>query len=396
MTAMRPAGLTVALAFLLAAACPAQSDNYTHALRRTILLSNRPNVKLLPLGRSPQNRAIPALAIADFRSHPNDKLRILVCAGQHGDEPNPVTAALDLGAKVAGQPDILSRCVFVIVPMANPDGLAAARRTNSHGVDINRDWAVRRTVEAQFVHALVKSWRPQLLFDLHEWPDAPAGPANTIEACAHGPGRLAASACHASGLALVGPPPGSSTNLFDRYYARRGYAAYMIETGPGVRPDAKSRAYQTAVLAAVASACSGGVDVAALSPSAGGLPAQVASTYFGAASRPAADQPVRTAAIVIAAYCLALLAGRRFTKPERLSWSRRYTRCELPEGVAPDSSRKGALVPLTARSWTRRRTRTRFTGFPATLGQITPTGTIRPSSGSPAEGRSVASRSARV
>lgn len=379
MIAARVRSVLAVAAAMVVLATPARSDEYTDALRRALLLSNRPNVKLLPLGRSPKNRAIPALAISDFSSDPKTKLRVLVCAGQHGDEPNPVTAALDLSSRISADPQLLSRCVFIVVPMANPDGLAAGRRVTSQSIDMNRDWVHRKSVESQFVHGLISVWRPHVLFDLHEWPAPPNGPANTVEAAycsSHGRreslDRIAKAACLISGLALVKTAREANATLFDRHYTSSGYASFMIETAPGLPADTKSRLYQSAVVSAVRDVLGANDKLAALSPSAGALPQQTAAAYFTSHAI-AAPQPCSAVVTAICVYILSLLPGRRWRPDKERLWSRRYVRCELPDGLIDDRSpKRKRLTPLTARSWSRRRLRSRYSGFPATLGQIAP------------------------
>lgn len=377
----------IAVLLLAQSLCSAQAryDNYTLALRRTLLLSNEANTKLLPLGKSAQNRAIPALVIGDFHSDPSGKVRVLVCAGQHGDEPNPVWSALRLIEKLSSRRDTLSRCVFIVAPMVNPDGLSANRRLNSRGIDLNRDWATQHSAETQFINGLIKSWQPHVIFDLHEWPVAPSGPANTIEAplCAgerqRYMNRVAIAGCHATGLSLVSPDQGSNPSLLGRHYTAHGYAAFMVETGPSMSQDAKTQAYIGAVLGVVGQLGSRRVDTAALSPSSRGLAPAVVAAYFAAPAGggPNATEPLATAAILIAAYFIAMFAARRPSVPERPEWSRAYTRCEVAEGVKTDPwPRRRTLVPLTARSWTRRRLRSRASGSPSSPGRIAPASSL--------------------
>ena len=84
----------------------------------------------LVIGHSVQGRPIVAYERGD-RSAP----ATLVVGVIHGSEP----AGLGVIAQLRRLP--LPRHVHLwLVPTANPDGLAAGRRQNAHGVDLNRNW----------------------------------------------------------------------------------------------------------------------------------------------------------------------------------------------------------------------------------------------------------------
>ena len=174
-------GCWVLGAMALTATCA--GNPYDHAMRRVRLLSNSPHVRLIPFGKSHQGRAIPAFVISDFAVTSEKKARVMVCAGQHGDERNPVTSVMSLCGKLASgsRPDLLRRCVFIVVPIVNPDGFAAGKRLNARGLDINRDWKSLQTREARFVDDVIRAWRPHALIDAHEWTGPTLTPGNEIE-----------------------------------------------------------------------------------------------------------------------------------------------------------------------------------------------------------------------
>lgn len=68
---------------------------------------------------------------------------VYLSAGMHGDEPAGPAAILELVKD--GLLD--SPCSWYICPILNPTGLAAGTRENSRGVDQNRDYLLKRTVE---------------------------------------------------------------------------------------------------------------------------------------------------------------------------------------------------------------------------------------------------------
>ncbi|HKG44732.1 MAG TPA: M14 family zinc carboxypeptidase [Gaiellaceae bacterium] len=101
------------------------------ALSLTSLTSAAPQTSEgVPIGRSVRGRPIVAFERGD-RSAPVT----LVIAVIHGSEPAGLRVISQL-RHVA-----LPRAVHLwLVPTANPDGLAAGKRQNAHGVDLNRNW----------------------------------------------------------------------------------------------------------------------------------------------------------------------------------------------------------------------------------------------------------------
>jgi predicted deacylase len=60
----------------------------------------------------------------------------------------------------------------LLIPNANPDGVAAGSRTNSSGVDVNRTHRSLGTAESRAIAAVLSSYRPDALNDLHEYSTA--------------------------------------------------------------------------------------------------------------------------------------------------------------------------------------------------------------------------------
>lgn len=85
-------------------------------------------------------------------------------AGMHGDEPAGPLAALAL--LKAG---VFDDGRWRLCPALNPTGLAAGARDNAQGIDLNRDYRLRRSREVQ-AHAawLESSPCPSLFLSLHE------------------------------------------------------------------------------------------------------------------------------------------------------------------------------------------------------------------------------------
>jgi len=99
------------------------------------------------------------------------RLRVLLFAQQHGDEPSGKEALTVLLARCAsGQLDsILSHVELFIVPQMNPDGAELRQRRTSDSVDLNRNHLVLTSPETRALHDLFLAVRPQVTVDLHEY-----------------------------------------------------------------------------------------------------------------------------------------------------------------------------------------------------------------------------------
>ncbi|HZZ19695.1 MAG TPA: M14 family metallocarboxypeptidase [Opitutaceae bacterium] len=99
----------------------------------------------------------PLLALSKRSS--GQKPRIYLSAGIHGDEP---AAPLSLLSMIESG-DFDQRAVWMICPMLNPVGLAAGKRENAEGVDMNRDYRNPQSAETKAHVAWLES---QPNFDL--------------------------------------------------------------------------------------------------------------------------------------------------------------------------------------------------------------------------------------
>ncbi len=144
-------------------------------------------------GRSAGNRPIRLVHLD--RSAGRATWRVLLVAGQHGNEPAGVAALTFLVRDIAATPERLPADVDLwVIPVLNPDGYAANRRTNDAGADLNRDHILLAQPETRVLHDIARRVQPDVAVDLHEfdrtsedyttrgwteWPDIMMDTANT-------------------------------------------------------------------------------------------------------------------------------------------------------------------------------------------------------------------------
>ncbi|MFT7463310.1 MAG: protein MpaA [Pseudohongiellaceae bacterium] len=106
---------------------------------------------------------------------------VLLLATIHGDEAAGTPLLERLIGEVNENPGLLHGRRLVVVPVVNPDGLAADRRRNARVIDLNRNFpaANRRDnsdrgsalsePEAQALHALIVQFEPTVAVSIHGW-----------------------------------------------------------------------------------------------------------------------------------------------------------------------------------------------------------------------------------
>ncbi len=148
---------------------------------------------------------------------------LLFIGGVHGDEPEGVYLAESF-IEWLKQQKLQSLKSFVVIPCLNVDGYKYNQRTNSNGVDLNRNFPTpmwqpdskapryypgispNSEIETQALTQLIEQIKPQLIFHFHSWKPCVVvtGPKDLNEA---------RYLCQSSGFEAVNdigyPTPGS-------------------------------------------------------------------------------------------------------------------------------------------------------------------------------------------
>ncbi len=194
------------------------------------------------VGVSVEGRPIDAVDVAGSSDAPG--VGALVFGAIHGDEPGSAELCRRFLDALAASPPLYRT---LVIPVANPDGLARNRKNNARDVDLNRNFAARNwqrdhqpgydpgpapasEPETVALTALIDRWQPRALVAVHQpfrcvnWDGAGQALAD-----------LMAAACGYPAVASVGyPTPGS---FGSRYGVDEGRCVVTFEL-PRPVPDA--------------------------------------------------------------------------------------------------------------------------------------------------------------
>ena len=110
--------------------------------------------------------------------------RVLIFGGIHGNEENSAELARLLVEELQRRPDVWSDRRVTVLPVANPDGVVKRSRTNSRGVDLNRNFPAKNWAggdrgpnyggdaaasepETQVLVRLVETFAPERIVSIH-------------------------------------------------------------------------------------------------------------------------------------------------------------------------------------------------------------------------------------
>lgn len=349
----------------------ADVNNYDTSMAEIHLLEQSPNVRTIFPGRSFKGRSIPGLIITDFSSGLENKARILITSGQHGDEYAPVKSVLSLSQNIAAGKynNLLNKCVFVIIPIVNPDGLSVSQRLNAQNLDINRDWLTLQTAEAKYVDNIIRTWKPTVMIDVHQWVYSSPVPGDEIESpecvrSAQAPEvlQLAKIVSQNANLNLLKCSSYSNKNLFHRRYAMLGYAAYLLETAPNTEYSKRYSLYSSAILTAANTIISNPQQYQGLSPASVGFSQSkalkmVKYSYCKPGSKPS-EMPILC--IILIGYLILIWTIKTAEHKDSKKWSHNFRKCSVePEIITDIMKMRHMPQPILYKSWTNRRLRNR-------------------------------------
>ena len=127
-------------------ACKEQIEKTVRAPNRDRLAQQCEKMVTLSSCASEQGRVIQHINFDSKNKKEGQSKRILVFGLIHGDEPLAGEMALEWSNRLftlRTDKKIEARNDWRVVPMLNPDGLCAKTRTNSHGIDLNRNFPSR-------------------------------------------------------------------------------------------------------------------------------------------------------------------------------------------------------------------------------------------------------------
>lgn len=123
------------------------------------------------IGESQKGKQIPMVKLTKGDAD-DDKLRIWMQGGLHGDEPASTEGLLFLIDRLLNDETLtplLEKVVLYIVPMANIDGCNKVERLAANGLDLNRDQTKLHAPESVYLKTAFQMVEPHVALDFHEY-----------------------------------------------------------------------------------------------------------------------------------------------------------------------------------------------------------------------------------
>lgn len=107
--------------------------------------------------------------------------KVLILAAIHGNETAGIPLTKRLIERLKTFEHLHSKCTVMIIPVANPDGVALGTRFNASGIDLNRNFPAANRInslsfglesltepESRILHDLILSRRPSRIVSIHQ------------------------------------------------------------------------------------------------------------------------------------------------------------------------------------------------------------------------------------
>ncbi len=124
------------------------------------------------IGQSVKGRNLYALMFSTSKfGKDKSKIKVLIFAQQHGNEPSGKEGALLLAQEMLKPENrhLFDKIDFVLVPQMNPDGSAVNKRRNAHDADLNRNHLLLTEPETSVLHSLFDKFLFEVSMDVHEY-----------------------------------------------------------------------------------------------------------------------------------------------------------------------------------------------------------------------------------
>ncbi|MBN2560710.1 MAG: DUF2817 domain-containing protein [Phycisphaerae bacterium] len=176
--------------------------------------ADRVEPRRLVLGSSVEGRPIECLVFGQGEDV------VLIMATIHGSEPAGTPLVRRLAGYLPNRPDLLEDRQILLIPVANPDGMARGTRFNARNVDLNRNFPASNyradgnggstplsEPESLAIHDVLETYHPDRIVSIHQ-------PMNYGDACVDydGPGAALARAMASQAelpVEKLGGQPGS-------------------------------------------------------------------------------------------------------------------------------------------------------------------------------------------
>lgn len=123
------------------------------------------------IGKSQKSRDIPMIVL-NKKSGSQDKVKVWIQAGLHGNEPASTEGVLYLIQQLLENPKyqyLLDELEIGIVPMANIDGYQLQERASANGLDLNRDQTKLLAPETVDLKKAFSNFNAEVALDFHEF-----------------------------------------------------------------------------------------------------------------------------------------------------------------------------------------------------------------------------------